>query len=105
MKIPLATGETIDTDKLNDKKAELHEAMNNFYLVCKKYNVIGFAKMIYEQEEGLGMLYLPNENQEMRSKEYTTLVAGIADWIYKTSGKLSIVELPLEDGENSEHSS
>ena len=43
MKIPLITGGEVDTDKLSDKSAELHEAINNLFEVCKKYNTIGMS--------------------------------------------------------------
>lgn len=100
MKIPLTSGNVVDTDNLNDRDAALHEAINNLYLVCEKFNVPALAKVVIKDNEGLGMLYLPNKTDEERSKEYGRLVASIADWLYKTSdGRLAIFDT---DGQNPE---
>lgn len=101
MKIPFASGGSIDTDKLNDKDAAIHEAINNLYQVCQKFNVSGFAKVVLKDNEGIGMLHLPNQNDEIRSEEYSKLVASIAEWIHKTSnGRLMVVE--SEEGQDTD---
>lgn len=94
MKIPLTSGGAIDTDKLNDKDAELYEAINNFYTVCAKYNIPGFAKILLKGEEGLGALHLPNETEDIRNEEYTRMVSSISQWLEQTSdGRLVIMDV------------
>jgi hypothetical protein len=100
MKIPLTSGGLVDTDKMNDRDASMNEAINNFYLTCEKFNVTGFAKVILKENEGLGCLYLPLDNDELRSQEYSKLVSSIAEWLERTSnGRLIVV-----DTENQEDS-
>ncbi len=98
MKIPLISGNEVDTNKLNDKDAALHEAINQLYVTCENLNVAGFAKVSVSNGNSLGMLYLPNTSDEVRIKEYSKLVASLDDWLYKTSdGRLSITS--TQEGE------
>jgi hypothetical protein len=101
MKLPLINGE-VDTDKLNDKDAAIYESIINFYDVCKKYNVTGFAKLILQEENGLSMLHIPDENDEVRAREYTKLITYLSEWINKTSGGRLIVIDTQKDSESQE---
>jgi hypothetical protein len=99
MKIPLTNGRSIETDKLTDKSAAIHEAINHLYLTCEKFNVVGFAKVVLQENEGLGMLFIPQQSEDIRSEEYSKLISSLADWIDKTSGgRLQIIDKEEEDG-------
>lgn len=104
MKIPLTSGGEKDTDKMNDKEAALCEGINNFYALCEKYNVTGYARVVIKEGEALGCVYLPNESDEIRGKEYSKLVTSLAEWIETTSeGKLVVVKATdLENGTGEE---
>lgn len=100
MKIPLTSGGVVDTNKLSDRDAALHEAVSNLYLTCEKFNVTGFCKVVLENGEGIGMLHLPNESDEVRGKHYTNLVTTINDWLMKTSDdRLMIVDTQADDSD------
>ncbi len=46
------------------------------------------------------MLYLPNQNDEIRAREYSNLVSSINEWLVKTSdGRLSIVNSEVDEDE------
>jgi hypothetical protein len=98
MKIPLVTGKIADTNKMNDRDAAIHEALNNLYTTCEKFNVAAMARLSLIEGQGLGFLYLPNKTDEIRNTEYANLVSSLADWITKTSGgRLIIVDTQEED--------
>lgn len=105
MKIKLINGQKVDTDNLDDRRAEIYEAINTFYEVCKKYNITGYAVSLYNKE-GLGTLYLPSENDKLGSFAYVELVNYISEWLNKTSdGRLFIIdrESQEEHGEDFNH--
>jgi hypothetical protein len=93
MKIKLMSGEEIDTFKLNDKSSEIHEKMHDLYETCKKYNVTIFSRILLEKEMHIGMLYLPDDTEEIKSEQFTYLIEAIGDWLMKTTdGDLRIVQ-------------
>ena len=101
MKVNLINNNVIDTDNLDDRSAEIHEAVNSLYNACERYNVVGFVKVILKDNEGLGALFLPNKTDEIRNRAYLKLVASISDWLEKTSdGRLSVVDNAAEETDN-----
>ncbi len=46
MKIETVDGKVLDTAKMSDKNAEIHECIDKLYTLCKIYNVPLFAKAI-----------------------------------------------------------
>ncbi len=46
MKIETVDGKVLDTAKMSDKNAEIHECIENLYNLCKLYNVPLFCKAI-----------------------------------------------------------
>lgn len=54
MKVNLENGTVLDTDKLSDKDAEIHEALVNLYNICEKYNVTSVTRIILNDKKFVG---------------------------------------------------
>ena len=102
MKIISASGKIVDTDKLGDKDAALHEAINNLYEVSEKFGVTSFAQVLLKEQEGLGLLYLPDGTDETRAEEYSKLVSCISTWLKRTSGGVFYIARNDIEGEDNE---
>lgn len=98
MKIELASGKTLDTDKLDDKYAELAEAVDTFYKVCVKYNATAIARVIVNDEKYFGCNSVP-ENPELKQKHGEFLIDTLGDWIHKvTGGKIGLCAVENPEG-------
>jgi benzoyl-CoA reductase/2-hydroxyglutaryl-CoA dehydratase subunit BcrC/BadD/HgdB len=92
MKIELLNGHILDTEKLSDKEAAIHEAMNNLFEVCKKYGISAFATAVVGKERFIHMKSITkNPNDEVKIDEYNTLFASINKFLQESSdGKVKI---------------
>ena len=103
MKIKLADDKVIDTDKLSDRDAEIHEALDHLYKVCERYNIIALSRVVLNNKEHIGMLHLPQDSDEKTQQSYNILVAGLAEWISKTSeGRLQVIGTEEDFGSSQE---
>lgn len=84
--------ETVDTDKLNDKDAAIHEALENFYQVCKQYDVSAIVRLALNDKTFLSLQTVP-KSEEKKNKDYTFLIGVLAAWLERvTQGRLKVVD-------------
>lgn len=93
MKIELKSGITVDTHKMTDRDAEIHEALNNLFQVCKKHNVASFLRVVLSKNNHVGMHTMPDDPNRVQD-EYSHLIHSLAEWVAKTSdNQLQLVEV------------
>ncbi len=92
MKIKTTNGETIDTKKLSDKEAEVSEAVNNLFEVCKRYNCSLLTKVIISDTK-----YIGAENQMIgpKGEESMDFMFNLLNYfcMEKTGGQVRLVKL------------
>jgi hypothetical protein len=99
MKISLSSGRELETDNLDDKHAELAQAVDTFYKICRKYDVAAICRVAVNKEYYLGCQSIPAD-QKKAEDDYNFLLKSMASWIEKTSdGQLAVVlkEEPSEE--------
>ena len=84
MNIELESG-NIDTNKLSDREAEIYEALNNFYEVCRKYNVTSLTRIILDDKKFVGSTTV-NSNTEQRNRDFNYMLDLIHDFVSRASG-------------------
>jgi hypothetical protein len=96
MKIKLATGEKVDTDKMADAEAEITEAANHLFEVCRRYGKTLLARIIIDDKGYIGVTNFP-DNPDQKLKDYEFLIGSLATFIEDSSnGMLQVVETGAE---------
>lgn len=95
MKINVFQGEKItkevETDKINDKDAEILEAIEKLRTVCKKYDVASYIRVLVNADKFYGTQTAP-ANPKKAQKDYHFLVSNLSEWIEKTTqGSLKVI--------------
>jgi len=96
MKIKFTSGTEIDTNKLSDRDAELHEAVKNLTDICHKYGFTSFLRVILNKEDVLEMQTIIDDKEKMQV-DLSILMSSISTWVSQsTSGELAVVKLTNE---------
>lgn len=100
MKITTISGKEIDTNMLDDKSAEIHEAINNLYNVCKKYNSTLYARVIIDKEQTIGANYMYQGKDKLRKENIVTLFSLINEFVLDaTNGEVFLASRNINDEE------
>lgn len=92
MKIPFEDGIIVDTDKLSDKDADIHEAIHNLYNVCRKYGVTAFTRVILNKKKYVGMTTVTKQKDS--SFDFDFLMEAINKFVMEISnGKIALMVL------------
>jgi hypothetical protein len=76
---------TVDSSKMTDQDAEITEALNALFLVCKKYDVASFVRIVLNKGHHIGMNTRIIDNARYQDA-YEYLTAGMGKWLEETSG-------------------
>jgi hypothetical protein len=85
MKIPFEDGMIVDTDKLTDKDAAVHEAIHNLSKVCRKYGVTAFTRVILNHKKYVGMNTITKDKTRVQA-DMDFLMEAIAKFCHDVSG-------------------
>lgn len=97
MKIQLKDS-VLDTGQLTDKEADIHEAVNHLFKVCKQYGVTSFLRVILNGKRYVGMSSVPQGDEKKVQDDYDFLMGTISDFVDDVSGgRLAIMQLVNED--------
>jgi hypothetical protein len=87
MKIQTVDGKTIDTEKLSDSHAELHEAVNNLFKICERYNKTMVCRVVLETgKDSLGANYTANLPEDQRGENVLHLLGMIGEYLESSTG-------------------
>lgn len=92
MKINMTDGTDLDTDILSDRDAEVHESLNKFYEVCRKYDIASFATVAMGKDKYLCVSTSSKQKSEKeRINDYDTIFNSINNFIKEsTDGKVRL---------------
>jgi hypothetical protein len=90
------SGIEVDVNQLTDRDAEIHEAVNNLFKICERYNVSSFVRVVLNSHEKkgqyIGMQTAPKD-KNMINQDYQFLMELLSRWISSTtSGHLQVVK-------------
>ena len=92
MEISLKDGLTLDTNKLSDRDAAIHEALNNLYKVCKQFGAMSFARVIMNKTQFIGMNTMGVGDDKAKQMDYELLMESLGKFINESSsGKLALM--------------
>jgi hypothetical protein len=86
MKIETIEGKTIDTEKLTDENAEIHEALNALYETCKKYNKTFLCRIALAKNKSLGANFTHKGKSEDVGQTVLYLFALIQQYLEESTG-------------------
>jgi hypothetical protein len=82
----------IDTDKLTDKDAEIHEVMKHLYDVLRKYKTTAFLRIILDEKRFIGFTSTSDTKSRL-NVDFDFLMSEIHNFVQSsTNGRLAIME-------------
>jgi hypothetical protein len=88
MEIQLQNGDVLETDKLSDEHAEVFEATNKLYAVCKKYNYSLLTRVYLGKDRFAGAQRIKStEDPEDKFENVMQIIMSIDQWLQKNTDK------------------
>lgn len=86
MKLTTTSGKIVDTTKLPTEHADVYEALNNLFKVCKKHKLLVFSRVVLNKTKYVGAQTI---NKDSNTQEF--MLELINDYVDRTTdGKLGI---------------
>jgi hypothetical protein len=86
MEIEIIDKGIINTNTMSDRDAEIYEAVNNIYLLCKKYNLSAYMVIPVGKEKSINMTSMVQNDPQKLEEDFLVMMTSIAQTVEKLSG-------------------